>query len=381
MAVVAVVCLLPAVLTIVGASDAADRLGGDFPSFYGAGTIVLDGQADRLYEPEIQRAAQVGFHEHPDEYLFFAYPPYVAAAYAGISWLPYGVALTVQALLALVALVAAFWFLFASFPSDVRTGDLAIAATAAGLVTYPIVTSVLGGQNTTFTLALMGAVWYGVAKSQVVLPAAALTLLMFKPQFGLLVVVAVVAARRWRVVLGAGAGAIGLYLGTAAWLGAGWVGTWIDQVTRFGEANDVVNGDLMVNIVGWVANLSTGLTADVVGWTAVVAVTVVTLVGIVRHGFGTEVFGMAGGWVVLASLSTLFYDAGIAIAGFGLWVLMTDRRPWWIVAAIGVTWTQLGARALGWSPLFIVVVALWAIQSQWAMQSAGRPSVGAINGS
>ena len=49
-AVVALAALVPALLVVVGSEDDANSLGGDFPSFYGAGRIVLDGAAQDLYD-------------------------------------------------------------------------------------------------------------------------------------------------------------------------------------------------------------------------------------------------------------------------------------------------------------------------------------------
>ena len=60
----------------------------------------------------------------------------------------------------------------------------------------------------------------------------------------------------WRAVAWAAGGAVAIY-GVTAWSwGFGWVGDWFAEVRRFGGVNEVVNGSLMVNVLGWIGNLS-----------------------------------------------------------------------------------------------------------------------------
>ena len=139
------------------AQAGSDRYGGDFPSFYGAGTIGLDGDGSDLYDVETQKSAQAASFSD-GEVLFFAYPPYTAAAYAGIAWLPYGASYALHSLLAIAALVWALAalrpFVRGAFDGWTRLGLASVAAIAS----YPVLRSVLGGQNATFTLLGLAAV-------------------------------------------------------------------------------------------------------------------------------------------------------------------------------------------------------------------------------
>ena len=54
------VALLICLFSGEGAQTLGGKLGGDFPAFYGAGRIVLDGNVDQLYNVEQQLAAQRG---------------------------------------------------------------------------------------------------------------------------------------------------------------------------------------------------------------------------------------------------------------------------------------------------------------------------------
>ena len=63
-----------------GGEAAAGRLGGDYPAFFAAGSIVADGDWESLYEPARQLEAQQQLFPASDsDFLYFADPPYVAA--------------------------------------------------------------------------------------------------------------------------------------------------------------------------------------------------------------------------------------------------------------------------------------------------------------
>lgn len=362
-AVVALVALVPALLVIVGSEDEANALGGDFPSFYGAGRIVLDGDSRDLYDPGVQRAVQAPYHDDPDEFLYFAYPPFVAVAYAAIAWLPYGMALSVHALLALGALAWAVRLVVPQPTAGLTGRDLMIGSTAAALLAYPIVTAVLGGQNTTFTILLFALVWRALGNGHPVWAGAVGALTLSKPQFGLVLLAFVVVARWWAAVATFVAGGVALIGLTAIGWGWDWVATWLDQVQRFGDVNDVVNGPLMINIVGWIPNVWDQPAGDAVAIAVAAAVFVVSAALVWRSRLDARALGLVTAAVLLVAPSALFYDIGLALVGFAVVVLVVEPERRWlpfIGGAIVVSWSQLLASSLGWSPLFIVLLALWA---------------------
>ena len=87
------------------ASSEGSRLGGDFPAFYAAGSIVRSGDIDSLYDParQLVEQSELGL----DGYLAFAYPPHVAVAYAPLSALPFRYAYLVHTVLMAVAFAVA----------------------------------------------------------------------------------------------------------------------------------------------------------------------------------------------------------------------------------------------------------------------------------
>ncbi|MGZ0218636.1 MAG: hypothetical protein ACKVIY_06415 [Acidimicrobiales bacterium] len=72
-----------------GSDTAAGRVGGDFPAFYSAGTVVAEGNIDGLYEPAVQATAQVDPLGGEEGFIMYPYAPYVAGAYSAFSGLPY----------------------------------------------------------------------------------------------------------------------------------------------------------------------------------------------------------------------------------------------------------------------------------------------------
>jgi len=128
-----------------GAGTATGRLGGDFPSFYGAGSIVAGGEGDRLYDPALQEEVQADLFVEDTGFLYFAYPPYYAYPYAALSVLPFRAAFLVHALLLILALWMAIQLASPLLPRLLASRDRKIAALAVLLASYPMLRSVLGG--------------------------------------------------------------------------------------------------------------------------------------------------------------------------------------------------------------------------------------------
>lgn len=354
-----------AVAAAVSSPDAQSgqaRYGGDFPSFYGAGTIVLAGDGANLYDVELQTAAQADTFSN-DGLLYFAYPPFTAAAYAGLAWLSYGAAYAVHSVLAIAALVGALAMLrpFARGALD-GWSRLGLASVAA-IVSYPVLRSVLGGQNATFTLLGIAAVARFDRDERPIAAGVAAAALLYKPQFGLLIIGILVLSRRWASVASAAAGAVVLFVVGALVVGVDWLAVWVDAVTAFGDLNLIVNGSLMISAVGWLQNVL-GMSA----WSYAMAGAVVLAVGLpIAYGLASRKWSEIP-WsalmplVIVAAPSALYYDATLVLIPVVVAVAWaTERVALPMVAVIALSWTQVFAAPLGWSPLFPMVAALAAI--------------------
>lgn len=348
-----------------GSSTVGGRLGGDFPAFYAAGRIVIEGSGDALYDPATQAEFQAALFPDEDGYLFFAYPPFTAVAYAALALLPYRAAFALHGLLAVAALWGAVRLARPMLPSLIRSRRHELAAVAAMLVMYPILRSVLGGQNTAFTILLLAAVWRFAADDRAALAGLSLAALLYKPQYGVLAFLLVVAARRWRILAWWLAGAGLAYVVGVAVSGWGWPPSWLDQSSVFNDENLVVNGDLMVSSIGWFRSLFGVLES----WPGIVGFGLAAIIGLLtaivwwRRGINAEAIALASTAIVIGAPSALYYDAGLAAGALAV----GTERGWpggaRIVAGVVVaSWSQLAASVLGWSPLFplLIGVFIWS---------------------
>ncbi|MEZ5176193.1 MAG: glycosyltransferase family 87 protein [Acidimicrobiia bacterium] len=355
---VAVVATAALGVALVG-SGGERAYGGDFPSFYAAGSIVLDGNGDQLYEPTVQQAAQADLL--PDgRFLYFAYPPFTAAAYATMAWLPYGAAFVLHTVLAIAALVAAV-VAFRPLARGLLDGPTRLGiAVGVALATYPVVRAVLGGQNATFTLLLFVLVARFDSQDRPTAAGLAAAAMLYKPQFGILVLVVLLVGRRWRSVATAAAASSGLFAVGAVVSGVGWLATWFDAVLAFADENLVVNGDKMVAMLGWLQNAIGREWGTVAVALALLVVLAMPLLREIAMHPRAEISWYAiSPIVVLAAPSALYYDTALVL------VVPAVAFAWFrpaaapgAIAVIGLSWIGVAGDTLGWNPLFVPIVAL-----------------------
>jgi alpha-1,2-mannosyltransferase len=228
------------VVTANGLIDREGRpLGTDFSNVYAAGTYVLDGSADAPFDPSRQHAREQQIFGEATPFYGWHYPPFFLFVAAALALLPYGVALTLwQALTLGLYLLAVRAILISSFPSAEVAGTAAGKdrtglpllkwlrgrhPTAADLtrsrgslltadrlwlllaVAFPAVLVNVGhGQNGFLTAALLGAGLVTLGR-QPILAGILFGLLAYKPQFGLMLPIALIAGGHWRAFAAAAA--------------------------------------------------------------------------------------------------------------------------------------------------------------------------------
>jgi hypothetical protein len=172
----------------------------DFLAVHVAGQMALRGQAAGAYDLEVLHRAQSAFigHDFPG-CLGWHYPPLFLIVAALLALLPYTAAFLVW----VTATATAFAALLARIAGA--------RAAWMGLALPPAMACAMLGQNGFFTAALF-------AGFLLLLPSAPLAagllaaILSYKPQFGLLIPVALMAGGHWRAFTAAA-------LGVAAWIG------------------------------------------------------------------------------------------------------------------------------------------------------------------
>lgn len=356
------VALVLAALTGSGASTATGRLGGDHFEFYGTGKMVLDGQLDVLYEPEAQRAAQAPYAGEGGGFLYFGYPPHVAALYAPVAALPFRPSWVLTTAIMVGAAMGALALLRPVLPVLQRAWWPCVALS---LTFAPLFVGVGLGQNTGISLLLVAAAWRLLHDDREAAAGVALGLLLFKPQLALPFLVFTAAAGRWRAIASAAAVGAATWVACAALLGADWVQQWLDGLAAFGEIDRASNGTNAVSVLGIADGLAHGNLA-VKALALAIDLAIVVAVGSLwrrraRRGAAasdlTGAFAVAVPAAILLAPHALYYDAGLLVLT-GLVVLSRIPRSLPAVAAIWLLGLTQGlADAIGLTPVALAVVA------------------------
>lgn len=341
-----------------GAAEGA-RLGGDYPAFHGAGSIVADGDIADLYDSTRQTEAQAGLGL--DGYLAFAYPPHVAVAYAPLSLLGFQLGYLAHTVLMSGALLGALALLRRPVPF---VADHFWPIAAAAFTFHPLFTAIGGGQNTAITLLLLAAMWRGLHDESDVLTGVAAGLLLFRPQYGIPMIGLLFLARHTRataVAIGVG---VGTWASMVPLLGVGWVGDWVEQVLPFAERDAEVNAANSISILGFLQALlgAESTTAQLLGGLGALAVIgAVSALWIKADTVPLPTrMGVAAVAVLLMSPHTMFYDAGVLVLALLSCFAVPAFNQRTALRAAGLVWllglAQLSADAFGATPLALVVL-------------------------
>jgi hypothetical protein len=332
--------------------DPASRLGGDYPSFYAAGSIVNTGDWQELYSPARQQAQQAGLIDDEGGFLYFSYPPFVAALYGLLALPGYQWSFLIHTFLMLLALAGAIWALS---PWLRRTGLPAAALVVVALSFFPVFAAAAGGQNTALSILLFAVAARLDHDDRPVLAGLVAALLLFKPQFGVVIVPLAMVARRWRILAGWAMGAGALFAISTLLMGGNWLTDWWSQASLFRDTNAVANGANFVSIPGFIENLLGvgSQTALLLGYgsAALLGARVALLWWREPDTETLWRWAVAAGAAMAVSPQTLFYDAGLLLLLL-VALLPGWRRPVLVVAALAaISWLQVAEPVLGWSPL------------------------------
>jgi hypothetical protein len=184
----------------------------DFVNVWSAGRLALDGHPAQAWDWDIQKQVQVAvLGQSYEGNLAWHYPPPFLFVASLLAHFPYAVAFIGWAVTSLVPYLAVM---------------RAIVGRPFGLLlgaAFPVVlTNVLVGQNGFLTASLIGGTLY-LMPARPVLAGICLGLLSYKPQYGLLFPLVLIAASQWTVFVTAGVVAVAmafvswLAFGTESW--------------------------------------------------------------------------------------------------------------------------------------------------------------------
>lgn len=237
-AILVVAYALAAVLWIALAHGLVDRnnkpIGTDFSNVYAAGTLALAGKPDVAYDWSREHAVEKATFGGRDVPFFgWHYPPLFLIVAAALALLPYGWAL-------------ALW-MAATLPAYLLTIRAIVPRPPTLLVAlaYPAVFVNLGhGQNGFFSAALLGGALLLLDRRPLV-AGALIGLMAYKPQFGLLIPLVLLATGRWRVIVAAAATVLAACAATLALFGSK---VWIAFAASTGVTRHIV---LEAGATGW----------------------------------------------------------------------------------------------------------------------------------
>jgi hypothetical protein len=180
--------------------------GADFIQFFTLGHIARTGPLDALHDPDAYYRRQIGLvPESASERYLPVYPPQAALLFAPFAGWSYGKAALVWGALTTTAYAALLWLAWRPFRAVLPDVRLVIAA-AAGFP--PFWNLVLNGQTTIVVLMAFGLAWLALERGRPYWAGVAFSLLLLKPQFGLILAVVMLASGEWAIVAGGATAAV-----------------------------------------------------------------------------------------------------------------------------------------------------------------------------
>jgi hypothetical protein len=169
-------------------------LGTDFSNVYAAGRLTWQGRPSQAYEPALQHAAEKAVFDGRDVPFYgWHYPPFFFAVAVIVAAVPYGWGLALW-------LAASFAAYLAAIRAILPRPETLLTAAA-----FPAVFVNIGhGQNGFLTAALLGGALHWLDRRPW-LAGILIGCLAYKPQFGVLIPLALVAGGRWRTIAAAAA--------------------------------------------------------------------------------------------------------------------------------------------------------------------------------
>jgi alpha-1,2-mannosyltransferase len=203
-------------------------IGTDFSSFYAAGSLAREGKAADVYNGAAHFAREQAIFGAATPYYAWLYPPIFLLVATPLAMLPYPLALAVWqgATFLLYLGVIAGILRRAHLPDALRRAWLPVA------MAFPAVFINLGhGQNGFLTAGLFGGALLALAHRPA-LAGMLFALLAYKPQFALVIPLALLASAQWRSIAAAAATTVALVAVTVLIFG-------IDAWTAFIATTDV----------------------------------------------------------------------------------------------------------------------------------------------
>jgi alpha-1,2-mannosyltransferase len=387
------------IVTAHGLIDQQGRpLGTDFSDVYAAGTYVLDGKPEAPFDLARQHAREQQIFGEATPFYGWHYPPFFLFVAAALAFMPYGIALAVwQAVTLGLYLLTIRAILATPNPLPPTTdrptwggGNKVIDPLWLLLaLAFPAVLVNIGhGQNGFLTAALLGAALLQLDRRPL-LAGILFGLLVFKPQFGLLIPVVLAASGRWRSFGAAAATIAALALATTLVFGPHVWQAFFDS-TRFTRVVALEQGDtgwykiqsLFAWARMWGANVAVAYALQSVLIVALAAALIWLWRSTAPYPLKAAALCIAA---ILATPYTFDYDMMVLAPAMAFMAVDGDARgfgPWekstlaalWLVPLVARTVAQVTLIPLGvpiMLAIFVLLLRRSTLQLSFPMASSG----------
>jgi alpha-1,2-mannosyltransferase len=201
-----------------GLNDYKGRpLGTDFSDIYAGGTYVLDGTPGLAFDPPLQHAREQAIFGAATPFYGWCYPPFLLFVSAVLALMPYTTALAVWQGSTLLLYLGMLWALLRSVKARPEDAAGALAHDPLWLllaIASPAVFVNIGhGHNGFLTASLIGMALVVLDRKPIV-AGILFGLLSYKPQFGVMIPLVLIASARWRAFTSAAATVLALMIVT-----------------------------------------------------------------------------------------------------------------------------------------------------------------------
>jgi hypothetical protein len=304
-------------------------IANDFVNVYAAGTLVDAGDAAAAYDWPAHKAAEIRAVGHDfANYYGWHYPPTFLLVAAALATLPYLAASLVWLIATLIAYAANL------------AGILGSRAGIALALGFPAALwNVTAGQNGFLTATLIGGT-LGLLERHPALAGVCLGLLTYKPQFGLLFPIVLIADRRFLTV--AVAAAVAAALGLASWLAFGRA-TWAafihatPAISHAALSDGAIGFARMQSPFGLVRTLGGG---EALAWTVQAAATLSLALALAlmwrsRAAYDLKAAALAAG-ALIATPYVFTYDLVVLAVAVAFLLRYALVRGLWVSEAAGL---------------------------------------------
>ena len=201
------------VVTATGGVDQQGRpIGTDFSNVYTAGKYVLEGNPLAPFDSVQQYAREQTIFGPSTPFYGWHYPPYFLFVAAALAWMPYGLALLVWQAVTLALYIFVIRGILKTFAPEASAGTDPLWLVLA--LAFPAVLINVGhGHNGFLTAALLGGGLICLDRRPLV-AGVLFGLMAYKPQFGLMIPIALAAGGYWKSFVSAAATAVALTIVT-----------------------------------------------------------------------------------------------------------------------------------------------------------------------